>query len=131
MKPINLTAALAEVTEFWSPKVVGRVNDQFVKVAKLKGEFVWHKHDDEDELFHVIKGEMTIQFENGRVAARLTAGDIFVVPRSVMHNPVADNECWIMLVEPVGTRHTGDLETAMTKSIAQQIGHMNIADNIS
>ena len=122
MKPVNLMDALAEVTEFWSPKVVGRVNDQFVKVAKLKGEFVWHKHDDEDELFQVIKGEMSIQFDDGRAAVRLTVGDIFVVPRGVMHNPVAAEECWIMLVETVSTKHTGDVETPMTKSIAQQAG---------
>ncbi len=131
MKPINLMDALAEVTEFWSPKVVGRVNDQFVKVAKLKGEFVWHKHDDEDELFQVIKGELTIQFEGGREAVQLGAGDVFVVPKGVMHNPVAREECWIMLVETVSTRHTGDVETSLTKSIGQQLGDNIISDNIS
>ena len=130
MKPINLMAAVAEVSEFWSPQVVGRVNDQFVKVAKLKGEFVWHKHDDEDELFHVIKGEMTIQFED-RAAVQLTVGDVFIVPRGVMHNPVAQEECWIMLVETVSTRHTGDVETPLSRSIAQHLGGIIISDNIS
>jgi quercetin dioxygenase-like cupin family protein len=121
MKAINLLDALAEVTEFWSPKVVGRVNDQFVKVAKLKGEFVWHKHDLEDELFQVIKGELAIQFED-RDPVRLTAGEFFVVPKGVMHSPVAEEECWIMLVETATTKHTGDVTTPLTKSIAQQLG---------
>lgn len=117
---INIKAALACVTEHWSPKVVGRVNDQYVKVAKLLGQFVWHKHDDEDELFQVIRGRLRIQFEDGS-ETKLSPGEFCIVPRGVMHNPVADEECCILLIETVTTKHTGDVETPMTRSIEQQL----------
>ena len=119
--PVNLLAALDSVTDHWSPKVVGRVNDQYVKVAKLLGQLAWHKHDDEDELFHVVRGRLRIQFE-GNVETALAVGEFCVVPRGVMHNPVADEECWIVLVETVTTKHTGDVETPLTRSIEQQLG---------
>jgi mannose-6-phosphate isomerase-like protein (cupin superfamily) len=117
---INPLAALDEVAEHWSPKVVGRVNDQYVKVAKLLGEFVWHRHDDEDELFQILRGRLRIQFEGGAETV-LQAGEFCVVPRGVLHNPVADEECWIMLIETVTTRHTGGVETLRTRSIAEQL----------
>ncbi len=117
---INPLAALDEVAEHWSPKVVGRVNDQYVKVAKLLGEFVWHRHDDEDELFQVMRGRLRIQFEDGAETV-LQAGEFCIVPRGVLHNPVADEECWIMLIETVTTRHTGSVETPRTRSIAEQL----------
>jgi quercetin dioxygenase-like cupin family protein len=116
---VNLLRALEGVTEYWSPKVVGRVNDQYVKVAKLKGELAWHSHDAEDELFQVLKGRLVIQFEDGEVV--LNAGEFCTVPRGVRHNPVAAEECWIVLVETVTTRHTGDVETPLTKTIEQQL----------
>lgn len=100
--------------------MVGQVNDQYVKVAKLLGEFAWHKHDDEDELFYVIKGQLEIQYEGYRVA--LGEGDFHVVPRGVMHNPLAREECWIALIEPVATKHTGDVISERTKSIDDQLG---------
>jgi mannose-6-phosphate isomerase-like protein (cupin superfamily) len=115
----NLEQELQSITEYWSPKIVGQVNNQYIKVAKLKGEFVWHKHDDEDEMFHVIKGQLAIQFEGYTV--ELKAGDFYTVPKGVMHNPVAAEECWIMLIETVTTQHTGDVETPLTKTIAQQL----------
>ena len=117
---VNLMAALDGVAEHWSPKVVGRVNDQYVKVAKVLGQLAWHRHDDEDELFQVLRGRLRIQFEGGAEVV-LQAGEFCVVPRGVLHNPVADEECWIMLVETVTTKHTGDVETPRTKSIAQQL----------
>ncbi len=116
----NLAAQLAALTSYWSPRVVGRVNDQYVKVAKVKGELAWHAHDAEDELFLVVMGRLVLQFEDGEVV--LEAGDFHVVPRGVRHNPVADEECWIMLVEPVTTRHTGDVTTPLTRSIEEQLG---------
>lgn len=119
--PVNIDAALDGLTEHWSPKVVARVNDQYVKVAKLQGAFVWHAHDDEDELFHVVRGRMRIQFED-RADAVLGPGDLCVVPRGVRHNPVAEEECWIILIETVTTRHTGAVETPRTRSIEQQLG---------
>jgi len=117
---VNLLAALDGVAEHWSPKVVGRVNDQYVKVAKVLGQLAWHWHDDEDELFQVLRGRLRIQFEGGAETV-LQAGEFCVVPRGVLHNPVADEECWIMLVETVTTKHTGDVETPRTRSIAQQL----------
>lgn len=117
---IDLLAALESVTEYWSPKVVARVNDQYIKVAKLLGQFVWHRHDGEDELFYVLRGRLRIEYEAGRTV-ELGTGAMHVVPRGVLHNPVADEECWIVLVEPVTTRHTGDVETPLTKTIAQQL----------
>ena len=117
---IDVAAALEGVTEFWSPKVVGRVNDHFVKVAKLRGELVWHKHDAEDEFFQVIRGRLRIQFEGGTEAV-LEPGGVCIVPRGTMHNPVADEECWIMLIEPATTKHTGDAMTPHTRSIAEQL----------
>ncbi len=116
----NFKKELESVTEYWSPKVVGRINDQYVKVAKLKGAFVWHKHDDEDEMFYIVKGSLLIEYEDGPV--HLTEGDFHIVPKGKMHNPVADEECWIVLVEPVATKHTGDVVTGKTKSIDAQLG---------
>lgn len=119
MPVINLLGQLDGVEDLWSPRVVGRVNDQFVKVAKVKGELAWHKHDAEDELFLVLKGRLVIQYEDGEVA--LEEGDMHVVPKGRMHNPVAAEECWIALVETVTTQHTGDIVTEKTKPVDQQI----------
>ena len=117
---IDLHAALEGVTEHWSPRVIGRVNDQYVKVAKLLGELVWHKHDDEDELFQVLRGRLRIQFEGG-VETVIEEGQFCVVPRGTLHNPVADAECAIMLIETVTTKHTGDVATPRTRSLAEQL----------
>jgi mannose-6-phosphate isomerase-like protein (cupin superfamily) len=114
----NLLEELEHVTDYWSPRIIARVNDQYVKVAKLKGELTWHKHDDEDELFQIIKGELTIEYEGDEV--RLNEGDIHIVPAGVMHNPVAEEECWIALIETVTTKHTGDVVIEGTKSIEEQ-----------
>ena len=121
MNGINFIAELEKISEFWSPCVVGQVNDQFVKVAKLKGELAWHKHDDEDELFYIVRGNLVIEYEKERV--ELNEGDFHVVPKGKMHNPVAENECWIALIETVTTKHTGDVIMEKTKSIDQQLRH--------
>ena len=117
---MNLEAQFARVTELWSPRVVARVNDQYVKVARVRGSLTWHAHEEEDELFLVVKGRLRIEFEDGE-AVELGPGDLHVVPRGVRHNPVAEEETWIMLVEPVGTRHTGDVVTPLTRSIEDQL----------
>ena len=116
---INIEQSFDQIGEYWSPKVIGRVNDQYVKVAKIKGEFVWHNHTDEDELFLIVRGRLRMQLEGEEL--ELNAGDMYVVPKGVMHKPVADEECWVMLVETVTTKHTGDVDTPMTKSIAEQL----------
>jgi quercetin dioxygenase-like cupin family protein len=118
--PISIDEAFARVTEHWSPKVVARVNDSYVKVAKVKGSFTWHKHEGQDELFWVVRGQLRIEYEGGR-SVTLGPGELHVVPRDTMHNPVADEECWMVLVEPVETKHTGDVVTPQTRSIEEQL----------
>ena len=120
MQGINLRRALEDVKEYWSPRVLGQVNDQYIKVAKVKGEFTWHKHDDnEDEMFLVVYGRLVLQFEEGEVA--LDAGDFYVVRKGKLHNPVADQECGLALIETMTTLHTGDVKTRLSKSIAEQL----------
>ena len=115
----NLDAAFGQLKEFWSPRIVAAANGQYVKVAKVKGEFVWHAHADEDEFFLVRRGQLTIRYRD-RADVILNEGDFHVVPRGVEHNPMATDECWIVLVEPAQTRHTGETISGMTKSIEQQ-----------
>jgi mannose-6-phosphate isomerase-like protein (cupin superfamily) len=117
---MNLEQQFADLHELWSPRVIGRVNDQYVKVAKLKGEFTWHRHDNEDEMFLVVKGRLKIQFEDGSI--ELGPGEFHIVPKGVLHNPVADEECWVMLIETVTTKHTGDVVSPLTRTIEQQLG---------
>ena len=109
---VDLAGKLSAVTEPWSPKVVARLNDYEVKVVKLDGEFVWHTHDDTDELFLVVSGELTIQLRDGDV--RLTPGQLFVVPRGVEHCPRADGEVQAILIEPTGVVNTGDAGGPLT-----------------
>lgn len=116
----TISAELAKVTAHWTPRVIGRVNDQYVKVAKLLGEFVWHAHENEDELFLVISGRLRIQLED-RDEVVLDAGDFFTVPRGVRHNPIADEEVEIVLIETVTTTHTGDVVVDRTVPIERQL----------
>ena len=109
---INLRDKLALFSEHWSPRVVAEMNDVQFKLAKLQGEFVWHAHDDTDEVFIVIDGEMSLEFRDKVVP--LAAGEMFVVPKGVEHRPVAANECCVMLVEPRGVVNTGDAGGAYT-----------------
>lgn len=119
LESLNLRAAFDRVTDYWSPKVIGRVNDQLVKIAKLKGEFVWHAHEGEDELFHIVKGALRMEFEDRAVEMR--EGDILTVPKGVRHNPVAEEECWVLLIEPASTKHTGEEITPLTRSLDEQM----------
>jgi len=116
----NLRQEAARLDDYWSPRIVGQVNDQYVKVARLKGDLTWHKHDDEDELFLVLEGSLRIEYEDH--AVDLEEGDFHVVPRGVLHNPVCDRECLVALIETVTTQHTGDRMTARTRSIEEQLG---------
>ncbi len=119
-QPINLAAQAASLSELWSPKVVARVADQYLKVARVQGEFDWHAHDQEDELFLVLKGSLVIEMRDREVT--LESGDAFVVPAGVEHKPVAREEVLIALFEPVGTLHTGRTESEYTRSIEEQLG---------
>lgn len=123
MNPSDATdvrAALDAVVDHWSPLVVGQVNDQYVKVAKLLGEFVWHAHEDEDELFFIVYGTLRIQLE-GRDEVVLQPGQFFVVPKGLRHNPIADEEVGIVLIESVSTLHTGDVETDRSVPVEKQV----------
>ena len=119
MEKTTIAAELAKVTEHWTPRVIGQVNDQYVKVAKLLGEFVWHAHENEDELFWVVSGRLRIQLEGGDEVV-LDPGEFFVVPRGVRHNPIADEEVEIVLIETVTTAHTGDVVVERTVPIERQ-----------
>lgn len=110
----------ARLVEHWSPRVIAEVDDSYVKVAKVKGTLTWHSHEGEDELFLVLKGTLRIEMED-RVLT-LQAGELFVVPKGVRHNPVADEECHILLIERKSTAHTGDVVMARTRSISEQLG---------
>ena len=118
---LNFAAELEQVTQHWTPRVIGQVNDQYIKVAKLLGELVWHDHANEDELFIVVYGTLVIQLE-GRDDVVLSAGEAFVVPAGVQHNPVAAEEVGIVLIETVSTKHTGDVESDRTVSLERQLG---------
>lgn len=114
MNKINLMAAFDKIDQHWDPHVAGDVNESQIKLAKIKGVFDWHKHDNEDEAFIVMRGAFDLEMRDRTVA--LQEGDLFVVPRGVEHRPVAVDECWIMMVEPGTTLNTGDVQTEKTKS---------------
>ena len=103
--PVDLAEKLSSFTDHWSPKVVARLNDYEIKVVKVQGEFVWHTHDDTDELFLVLHGELTIQLRDRNVALR--QGQLFAVPRGVEHCPISVGEVHAILIEPVGVLNTG------------------------
>jgi mannose-6-phosphate isomerase-like protein (cupin superfamily) len=114
--PAKIAAAL---TEHWSPRVIAELDDSYVKVAKVRGTLAWHSHDDEDELFYILKGALRIEMENRTVV--LNEGEAFVVPKGVRHNPVAEHDCHIMLIERKTTLHTGAEMTDPTRSVADQL----------
>jgi mannose-6-phosphate isomerase-like protein (cupin superfamily) len=116
ISPASIAAAL---TELWSPRVIAEVDDSYIKVAKVQGTFGWHAHAGEDELFLILKGRLRIEMEQGPV--ELGAGEIFVVPKGVRHNPVAEEECHVMLIERKSTLHTGDTVTEKTLSLVDQL----------
>ena len=120
----NLDQEFERLGAFWSPRVVAMANGQYVKVAKVKGEFVWHRHAEEDEFFLVRKGTLRIRYRD-RPDAVLAEGDFHVVPRGVEHMTAAPEACWVVLVEPATTKHTGDSQSELTTSIEQQLAHLH------
>jgi mannose-6-phosphate isomerase-like protein (cupin superfamily) len=112
VEKVNLAQKLSLVREYWSPKIVGEVNDAYVKVVKLKGSFEWHRHDLEDELFLVVHGGFRLELRTGDL--ELGEGDFAIVPRGVEHRPVADREAHVVLLEPKSTLNTGNLRTERT-----------------
>ncbi|MCG8685246.1 MAG: cupin domain-containing protein [Desulfobacterales bacterium] len=112
MKPVDLKEKFAQFSDHWSPKIVGELNGQLVKLAKLKGEFVWHHHEKEDELFMVIKGELTIKLKDKDI--QLNEGQFFIIPKGIEHMPVAKEECHVMLFEPKTVINTGNVVNEKT-----------------
>lgn len=115
MKVVNLEDKLSTFSEYWQPRTVGEFNGQDLMVVKAKGEFVWHKHDDTDDLFLVLKGRLTIELRDRHVS--VGPGEVFVVPKGVEHRPVASEEVHVLLIEPSGTPNTGDAATAAARRV--------------
>ena len=109
MNKVNLAEKFNLFNEYWSPRIVGELNGQYVKLAKFKGEFMWHSHTNEDELFLVVKGTLRIEFRDGSVT--LNEGEFYIVPKGVEHKPIAVEEAHIMLLEPKSTEQTGGVES--------------------
>jgi mannose-6-phosphate isomerase-like protein (cupin superfamily) len=116
---VNLLEKLALVKDFWSPAIVGELNESYVKVVKLKGEFIWHHHDSEDELFLVVKGALRMKFRDHESIIR--PGELIIVPRGVEHLPIADEEVHIVLVEPRSTLNTGNVHSDRTVAELKRI----------
>ena len=126
-QPVSLEAACKALPQLWSPRVVGRVNDQYIKVARVQGEFPSHTHAQEVEMFLVLRGELRIgreKADGGDVLVR--PGEFFVVPRGVHHNTSAVEETWLALIETVTTKHTGEEQTAMTRSLEEQLERLAV-----
>ena len=112
MNKVNLKEKFSLFNEFWEPKIVGELNNQYVKLAKLKGEFVWHDHENEDELFMVIKGHLTIKLRDSDI--ELDEGELYIIPKGIEHMPVAENEVHVLMFEPIGTVNTGNVDSDKT-----------------
>ena len=119
MEKVNLAQKFAMFSEHWSPKIVGELNGQEIKIAKIQGEFVWHHHEDADELFMVIEGALTIKLPDEDV--NLQEGEFLIVPRGVEHKPVAEREAHILMLEPAGTLNTGNVQSERTVQNVERI----------
>jgi len=112
MDVINIAEKFGKFDELWTPHIISSLNGQEVKIAKVKGEFIWHDHAGEDEMFLVIKGTLHIELRTG--LKTINQGEMIVIPKGIEHRPYAPDECWIMLIEPGSTQHTGDVESELT-----------------
>jgi mannose-6-phosphate isomerase-like protein (cupin superfamily) len=119
IEKVNLAEKFERFEEYWQPKIAGELNDSYVKLVKFKGEFVWHHHEAEDELFLVVKGQMTIKFRDGDLTLR--EGEFVIVPRGMEHKPVAEEEVWVVLLEPKSTLNTGNVRNARTVENLERI----------
>jgi mannose-6-phosphate isomerase-like protein (cupin superfamily) len=119
MQKVNLAEKFALFEDYWNPKITADLNDSYVKIAKLKGEFVWHRHEHEDELFLVTKGCLLIRLRNGEIS--LGPGEFVVIPRGVEHLPVAEEEVQVVLIEPKETLNTGNVTNAKTVTTLERI----------
>ena len=118
----NLVRLFSGLSGYFSPKVIGEVNDVYVKITRVLGDDVpWHTHDHEDEMFYMVKGSLQMQLK-GQPEFTLAEGEYFIVPQGVEHRCYSEKECWILLIEPKVTKHTGDVESKITKSVNEQLG---------
>jgi mannose-6-phosphate isomerase-like protein (cupin superfamily) len=119
IEKVNLSEKFGLFAEHWSPRIAAEVNDSYVKLVKFQGEFVWHKHEEEDELFLVVKGEITIRLRDGDL--RLAEGEFVVIPRGVEHKPVAESEAHVLLFEPKTVLNTGDVVEERTRRVLERV----------
>ena len=112
LSKINLKEKFSHFSQYWSPRIIGEMNDYQFKLVKIKGEFIWHDHEDTDEVFIVIEGNMSIEFRNGII--NLSEGEMYIVPKGTTHKTYAENECKVMLVEPRGVKNTGEAGGELT-----------------
>lgn len=119
MQKVNIEEKLSQFHDYWNPRIVGDLNGQQVKLVKFKGEFVWHKHDNEDELFLVIKGHFKMEFRDKVV--EIKENEFLIVPKGVEHKPVAETEVSVMLFEPGSTLNTGDTQNELTRNMLEKI----------
>lgn len=112
MDKVNLSQKFKLFDQYWTPKIVGELNAQYIKLVKVRGEFVWHKHDNEDELFLVVKGSLTIKLRDRDI--ELNEGEFYIVPKGIDHKPFAEKEAHILVFEPKSTQHTGDVKSELT-----------------
>jgi mannose-6-phosphate isomerase-like protein (cupin superfamily) len=119
VEKVNLADAFARISDYWNPRVAGEINDSHIKLAKLKGEFLWHHHDNEDEMFLVARGVLTIRLRDRDVV--LNPGEFLVIPKGVEHMPVADEECHVVLLEPKTTLNTGNVENERTRHALERL----------
>ena len=118
MQKVNIAEKFTLFNEHFTPKIIGEANGQHVKIAKIQGEFVWHSHEHEDELFLVFKGVLTIELRDGEI--HLGEGEMFIVPKGVEHRTLAAEETYIMMIEPKSTAHSGDVESDLTVPTEKQ-----------
>jgi mannose-6-phosphate isomerase-like protein (cupin superfamily) len=119
MNKVNIQEKFSQIQDYWNPRIAGELNGQMVKLVKFKGEFVWHKHDDEDEMFYVVEGEFNMELRDQTIVIR--ENEFIIIPRGVEHRPVAPNEVSVILFEPASTLNTGDKRNEMTREDLERI----------
>ena len=119
MDKVNINEKLSKFNDYWNPRIVGELNNQHIKLVKFKGEFIWHKHDNEDEMFFVLKGKFNMEFRDKTI--QIQENEFIIVPRGVEHRPVAENEVSVMLFEPVTTLNTGNASSELTQTNLETI----------
>ncbi|MEH7728395.1 cupin domain-containing protein [Bacillus safensis] len=115
----NVQEKFLQINDYWNPRISGELNDSYIKMVKIKGEFIWHHHDDEDEMFFVCKGKLVIRFRDSEIA--LNEGEFIVIPKGIEHQPIAEEEVHLLLIEPKTTLNTGNVINERTVSISERI----------